>query len=130
MVLHICAKLALDTPATGLYRSRRTPPVTIMAEDTRKRIALTVTPEVHAALERFTEASGVAGASYLSSLLVDMVPLIDATTRALQLAKQQPQQAANILDSELGRAIVMAGQASLDLQNVTKPKRVRRTTKP
>lgn len=101
-----------------------------MATDPRKRIAITVTPEVHAALARFTEATGVAGASYIASILVDMLPIIDATTRAIQLAKQQPQQAANILETELGRAIVMAGQASLDLQAVSKNKRtVRRTTK-
>lgn len=100
-------------------------------KDTRKRIALTVSPEVHSALMRLTDATGIAAASYVSNLLEDALPVIDATTRAMQLAKQAPRHAASIMDSELGRAIVMAGQASLDLNDATgKGRRIRRTTKP
>lgn len=102
-----------------------------MAKDTRKRIALTVSPEVHAALSKLTDATGVAAASYVASLLQDALPVIEATVRAVEVAKRAPREAAAMMDSELGKAIVMAGQASLDLHDATRPRRkVRRTTKP
>lgn len=95
------------------------------------RLSVTLSPEARAALERFTEATGIASAQYVSGLINDAVPIIEATARALNLAKQQPQKAATILNEEIVRAIGLASQAKLELDEVGKRRKMRlRPVKP
>jgi hypothetical protein len=90
------------------------------------RLNITFTPEGHAALERLAETTGIAISQYVASLIHDSIPVIDATCNAIALAKKSPHQAADIMNSELVRALHMAAQAKLDLDDAVKEKKLRR----
>lgn len=100
-------------------------------KDPRKRMALTLSPEVHAALDRFSAVTGVAASSYIASMVEDALPVIEATTRALEAAKRNPQQAADILNETLVATVAKAAQGQLELDEAIKDrKRRRRSPKP
>lgn len=90
------------------------------------RLNITFTPEGHAALERLAQTTGIAISQYVAMLVHDSIPVIEATCDALEIAKKSPQQAAEIMTTELARAMHMAAQAKLDLDDSVKDKKLRR----
>jgi hypothetical protein len=94
---------------------------------TKPRMSITLTPEARAALERLSVVSGIAASSYISGLVHDAIPVINATADALALAKKQPQRAAEIMNEQLVRVVGLAAQGKLELEEaVEKRKRMRR----
>jgi hypothetical protein len=89
------------------------------------RLSITLSPEARGALERFTEVTGIASAQYITGLVNDAVPIIEATTRALAIAKTQPQKSADILNQEIVRVVGIAAQAKLDLDEARSRKKLR-----
>jgi len=95
----------------------------------KSRLSVTLTPEARAALERLSQASGLAASQFISSLVHDSIPVIDATAKAFEMARTQPEKAAQLLSAELVRAQVMIAQGKLELdQAVARPKLRRRPT--
>lgn len=89
------------------------------------RLNITFTPEGHAALERLADCTGIAISQYVAMLVHDSIPVIDAICNALAVAKKSPQQAADIMNSELVRALQMAAQGKLELDEAVKQKKLR-----
>lgn len=96
-----------------------------MATD-KPRLSVTLTPESRAALERLSEASGVAASQFISTLVHDSIPLIDATAKAFQIARTQPQKAAELLGAELVRAQILAAQGKLELDQAVSRRKLRK----
>lgn len=89
----------------------------------KPRLAITLSPESRAALERLTEASGIASSQFVSQLVHDAVPVLDAMTRSFIAAKKSPQRAAEIMQELLIDAHVEVAQHQLALDGVKKKKR-------
>ena len=97
---------------------------------TKPRLSITLSPESRAALDALSEAAGVSAASFIAGLVHDAIPVIEATTRALRAARTQPQKAADILNSEVVRAVAKVAQGQLELDEAIAERRtMRRTTK-
>jgi hypothetical protein len=93
---------------------------------TKPRLSVTLSPESRAALERFSAVTGVAASQFISGLVHDAIPVIDATTEALRLAKSQPQKAADLLNSQLVRTVAAASQQQLELDEAIKQRKMRK----
>lgn len=91
------------------------------------RMYLTLTPECHEAFRRFSEASGIAAATFASKLLQDAIPMVEALTRSFELAAKNPALAADELSELLTSSMVEAAQAQLDLEQATKSAKLRRS---
>lgn len=85
-----------------------------------------MSPESRAALERFSESTGIAASQLIRSIMHDAVPVIDAMTEAMSLAKNAPQQAADLMTSQLLSVTARASQANLELQEVAADRKLRR----
>lgn len=93
---------------------------------TKPRLSVTLTPESRAALERFSEASGIASSQFITSIVHDAIPVIDAMTESFRIARSQPERAAELMTAQLLRASSLAAQAKLELDehtSIPKPRR-------
>ena len=95
------------------------------------RLAITLTPETRASLERLTQASGIASSQFVSQVLHDAIPLFDTMARSFEAAKKSPQRAAEIMQEMMTEVSVEAAQHQLAFDKATKKKRKlrRRPTK-
>lgn len=91
----------------------------------KPRLSVTLTPESRAALERFSEVSGIAASQFIRSIVDDAVPIIDAMTRAYETARKSPARAVGIMESEFVRTMAKAAQSQLDLEVAKKEKKIR-----
>lgn len=91
-----------------------------------QRLSITLSPESRAALERFSQVTGVAASQYISSLIHDAIPVIEATVKAIEAAKRTPQKAADILNEELVRVVGVAAQHQLALDEQIREKKLRK----
>lgn len=78
------------------------------------RLSVPITPEARAALERFSEVSGVSMASFLANVVHDSIPVIEAMTEAYLLARSSPSRAVEIMEDELVRTMAKAARTQLD----------------
>jgi hypothetical protein len=92
----------------------------------KPRLSVTLSPESRAALERFSAVSGIAASQFISGLVHDAIPVIDATTEALRLSKSQPQKAADLLNFQLARTVAAATQQQLELDEAIKQRKLRK----
>ena len=92
------------------------------------RIGLTVSPQLHAALGELRRVSGMSSASFLSSILEESVPMIEAVTESFKLAKSGVRAPLEPMKDVLAKAMVAGAQVSLDLHKPVKPKRIRKTS--
>jgi len=96
----------------------------------KPRLSVTLSPESRAALERFSEASGIAASQFITGIVHDSIPVIDAMTESFRIARSQPERAAELMTQQLLRAATLAAQAKLELDEVkTAPKPRRRPVK-
>lgn len=89
-----------------------------------------MSPESRAALERFSQATGIAASQLVRSLMHDSIPVIDAMTSALAIAKTAPEKAAQLMTEQLLSATAKASHARLDLEEAVSEKMRRRPRKP
>lgn len=93
---------------------------------TKPRMSITLSPESRAALERLSAVSGIAASQYISGLIHDAIPVIEATAKALEIAKRQPQKAADILNETMVRAVGQIAQQQLELDEAIKQRKLRK----
>lgn len=97
-----------------------------MKKQAQIRLNVTLTPESRAALERFSASTGIAAAQLIRSLMHDAIPVVDAMTDAMAIAKSSPQKAADLMTAQLLSATAKASQAKLDLDEAAKEPKMRR----
>lgn len=91
------------------------------------RLAITLTVEARAALERLSEVSGVAASSFVASLVQDSIPVLLATADAIEIAKKSPAKAASAMNAAMVAGVTEVVQAQLELDGaVKKRKQLRR----
>lgn len=89
------------------------------------RMAITVTPESRAALERLAKASGIAASQFVSKVVHDAIPVFNAMAHAFEVAKKNPQEAVGAMEAALEDAMVKAAQFQLNL-SAEKPRKLRK----
>lgn len=94
----------------------------------KPRLAVTLTPESRAALERLTKASGIASSQFIAQIVHDAIPVIDAMAVAFAEAKRSPVRAAEVMRDALGQAHLHAAQEQLrlDVEIQKKKRKLRR----
>lgn len=95
----------------------------------KKRMMLSVSPGLEAALQRLADVTGAAKSSVAASLLESALPNIDGISRALEAAKNKDGNPLALLNQVLFQAINEASQATLNLGSDTAPVKVRRAVK-
>lgn len=80
-----------------------------------RRMSITLTDDAREALERFSEASGIASSQFITSIVRDAIPVIDAMTESFRIARSNPERAADLMTAQMLRAGAMAAQAKLEL---------------
>jgi hypothetical protein len=95
---------------------------------TLKRINVTFSPEIHAAILECSEASGIAASQVVAMLMGSTLPVLQAMTKAFRTARTDPTQAIQVMAQLADQAAVTGAQASLDLGTV-RLKMPRRTTR-
>lgn len=93
---------------------------------TKPRLAITLTPESREALERFTKASGIASSQFVSKVVHDAVPMIDAMTRAYLAASKKPLDAVVMMEESLNEAMTTLAQHKLALEHTKRRRKLRR----
>jgi hypothetical protein len=89
-------------------------------------MSITFTPESRAALERFSQVTGIAASQFVTNIIHDAIPVIEATTKAFEIARTSPQAAAELMTSELLRVQALAAQEHLALAGEVVRRRPRR----
>jgi hypothetical protein len=92
---------------------------------TKPRLNVTLTPESRAALERLTEASGIAASQFISRIVHDAIPVIDATAKAMKMAKANPHRATELMHEVLTEAQSEMGQVQIEFEEQRKKLRRR-----
>lgn len=95
----------------------------------KPRLAITLTPESRDALERLTQASGIASSQFVSQLIHDSVPVLNAMAAAFAEAKKSPMRAAEIMRDALGEAHIDVAQHQLALDAAISKKKKRKLRK-
>lgn len=95
----------------------------------KRRMMLSVSPELEEALQQLADVSGAARASVAASLLEEALPHIRAITAALEAAKNKTGDPLQLLNQALFQAINEASQAALDLGHEKPKAKVRRSVK-
>lgn len=95
-----------------------------------KRLNITLTPEVLAALSELSEVSGIAAASFVSTLMSDALPVVQAMIKAFQEARKAPLRAADTMDAVTHSLMASAAQESLAFrERATTQAALRKTTR-
>jgi hypothetical protein len=81
------------------------------------RIAIQVSPELFAALEAFTQETGIARAQILAQMVSETVPVIQAMTEAFRQAKRSPSTAMDVMKDVVRDAHLKVAQVQLDLES-------------
>lgn len=86
----------------------------------KPRMALTLPAEVDAVLRDISEVTGVSPASFVTSILVGMLPSLHQTYRALLHAQKGQVEFFDMLQNTLFEAQAQASQAGLELGEMRK----------
>lgn len=92
----------------------------------KPRVYVTLSPEAHHALTRFADVSGVAASQFIRSIVDDSIPVIEAMTKAYEMAKKAPTEAVKVMESELVRAMSRSAQMHLEMRSTVQQKPPRR----
>ena len=71
----------------------------------KRRMMLSLPPELEHALDEFREATGTAPASFVVEMLMQAVPMIKSVSKAAQMAKQGNLEAFDVLNATLADAL-------------------------
>lgn len=97
----------------------------------RDRLAVTLTPESKAALDRLQASGGMAAASFVSVIVHESIPAIEALAHTFENAKKSPREALEKMRDVAASVLVNSAQASLDLDDAVRPRRkIRRRRTP
>lgn len=99
---------------------------------TKKRIYVTVPPELEAALNDLRDATGVSPASFIAEIMTDAVPMIRGITQAAIEAKKSPGNALQLMQRVMLQGLnemtnqqmmLIDEQTALRKSTITEPKR-------
>lgn len=82
---------------------------------TKKRIAVSLPPELEQALNELRDATGVAPASFVAEIMTQSIPMIRGITEAALEAKRNPNDAFRIMQRSMLAATTEVLNAQLDL---------------
>lgn len=88
-----------------------------------KRISISLRPNVEAALNRIHKVTGQSPAIYVSSLISETLPLIEATAEALEIASKNKKKSAKIMGDAMLKSINKATDAQNELFDVANTKK-------
>lgn len=97
-----------------------------MRTSSKPRLNVSLTPESRASLERFSATTGIAAAQLIRSIMHDAIPVVDAMTEAMAIAKSAPQQAADLMTEQLLSVASRAAQSKFDLDEAVQDRKLRR----
>lgn len=80
------------------------------------RIQMTLPPELYKALKDLKAATGIAPSTFVGETLLPAIPSIYALIKAHKLAEEGKQEAVQVVEGELDRALEYAQQVDLDLR--------------
>jgi hypothetical protein len=92
-----------------------------------RRINVTLSPEVNAAVREWADTSGLAASQLVSMIMTNSLGVILGMNRALKVAKTDPTKAMEIMSEIVDSASVTAAQLQLGLGR--ERKKLRRSTK-
>ena len=90
-----------------------------------KRISVCLPPEVEHALNELREASGIAPASFITQIITESLPMIQAMSQAHRALKHDQADAFDVLANALASAMHQGTETQLQLIETTR--KVRRT---
>lgn len=90
-----------------------------------KRISICLPPEVEHALNDLREASGIAPASFITQIITESLPMIQALTKANRALKHDQAEAFEVLGQALATAMHQGTETQLEL--IETRRKVRRT---
>lgn len=88
--------------------------------DTKKRqnrIALTVSDELRAALNRLNDATGVAASSFITEIIESSIPMINGISEAAEAAKAEPAKALRIMQKSMFEALHDISETQMELMD-------------
>jgi len=71
----------------------------------KRRMMLSLPPELEHAFDEFREATGTAPASFVVEMLMQAVPMIESVSKAARMAKQGHIEAYDVLNATLAGAL-------------------------
>jgi len=92
----------------------------------KPRLNITLTSESRAALEKFSEVSGLAASQFVAQIVHDCIPLIESMTHAFELARKSPQAASDAMRDVLNQSMVQAAQHSLAFDKIRPGRKLRK----
>ncbi len=92
-----------------------------------RRINVTLSPEVNAAVREWAETSGLAASQLVSMIMTSSLGVIVAMTKAFKVAKTDPTKAMEIMSEVVDGASITAAQLQLGLGR--ERKKLRRSPK-
>lgn len=96
----------------------------------KRRMMLSLPPELEHAFDDFREATGIAPASFAVQLLTECLPAIQAMSQAARIASTDQRKAADIMQKAMTAALHQGTAAQLDMYQATPAPRKARQTKP
>jgi hypothetical protein len=93
-----------------------------------KRITISLQPELEKVLDDLREATGVAPASFISSLLLEALPVLQATVRAAQLSKSNQAEALRVMSDAMSSALHAGTTEQMEI--ITMERKLRKTALP
>lgn len=90
-----------------------------------KRISVCLTPEVEHALNELREATGISPASFVSQIVAESLPVLQAMTQAHKSLKEDQAEAFDVMANALATAMHQGTEAQLELMETTR--KIRRT---
>lgn len=81
----------------------------------RRRLTLSITPELHNALQELNEATGVAAASFVGELIESNIPMILRIAEAARAAKAEPARALELMQRAMLEAVHGVNEVQIDL---------------
>lgn len=96
---------------------------TMPKQNRNPRIAISMSPEMQRTFTEFAEAQELATASAVRSLLEEMLPQIQALTKAINRAKREPEEALEDMRDFFVESQAQVAQASLHLNDEIRKKK-------
>ncbi|ORE39260.1 hypothetical protein BKN49_22510 [Pseudomonas aeruginosa] len=81
----------------------------------KKRIAVSLPPELEQALNELRDATGVAPSSFVAEIMVQSIPMIRGITEAALEAKRRPQEAIRLMQRSMMQALSDVASAQMEL---------------
>lgn len=82
---------------------------------TKKRIAVSLPPELEQALNDLRDATGVAPSSFVAEIMTQSIPMIRGITEAALEAKNSPANALRLMQRSMMQAISEVAQVQMEL---------------